>query len=404
MSTSEKVTFTGHGGHLLDARLEKPAGKPRAYALFAHCFSCSKNSLAATRIARHLTDHRIAVLRFDFTGLGASEGDFANTNFTSNVQDLIAAAKYMEETYGAADLLIGHSLGGAAALVAANQLPNVKAVATIGAPADAGHVLQHMAHHLEDIETKGQAEVQIAGRAFTIKDQFVSDVREAKVLQAAEKLKRPLLILHAPTDETVGVNNATELFMAARHPKSFVSLDKADHLLTGAEDTEFAADVIAAWAERYVATPAPLAPEPTGENHLVNVSETVEGAYANFVATEYHVLRADEPERLGGINTGPAPYEYLSAALGACTSITLRMYLERKGWPVEHISVNVKHRKSDEADANGWKPDIFTRELNVRGNLTEDQRGRLVEIANKCPVHKTLHRSAVIETELGSGT
>ncbi|HBH88993.1 MAG TPA: osmotically inducible protein C, partial [Hyphomonadaceae bacterium] len=281
---------------------------------------------------------------------------------------------------------------------------NVKAIATIGAPADAGHVLQHMAHHLEDIETKGQAEVQIAGRAFTIKDQFVSDVREAKVLHAAEKLKRPLLILHAPSDETVGVNNATELFMAARHPKSFVSLDQADHLLTSAEDTEFAADVIAAWAERYVATRAPLAPEPTGENHLVNVSETGEGAYANFVATEYHVLRADEPDRLGGINTGPAPYEYLSAALGACTSITLRMYLERKGWPVEHISVNVKHRKSDEPDANGWKPDIFTRELNVRGNLTEDQRGRLVEIANKCPVHKTLHRSAVIETELGSGT
>ena len=404
MSTSQKISFEGHGGHLLEARLEKPAGKPRAFALFAHCFSCSKNSLAATRIARHLTDHRIAVLRFDFTGLGASEGDFANTNFTSNVQDLIAAAKFMQDEYGSADLLIGHSLGGAAALVAANQLPNVKAVATIGAPSDAEHVLHHIAPHLDDIETEGKADVMIAGRAFTIQDQFVKDVREANVLNAARDLKKPLLILHAPFDETVGVDHAEALFVASRHPKSYVSLDRADHLLTDEDDSEFAADVIAAWAERYVAIPAPRQPEPTDDHNLVTVSETGEGAYANFIATGSHVLRADEPEHLGGLNTGPGPFELMSAALGACTSITLRMYLERKGWPVSSISVDVHHRKADDADETGWKADIFTRTLKVEGDLTADQRDRLIEIANKCPVHKSLHRTAVIETELSPST
>jgi len=316
------------------------------------------------------------------------------------VQDVIAAANWMREEFGQIDLIVGHSLGGAAAIVAASQIDDVRAVATIGAPAHADHVLHQISHQLDRIEDVGQADVTLAGRSFTIKRQFVDDVREAKVLEATRALKRPLLILHSPMDETVGIDNATDLFSAAYHPKSFISLDRADHLLTNPDDSEFAADAIAAWAMRYLAGNEPDQPDATGDHNLVTVQETGEGEYANFVSTSSHILRTDEPESLGGLNTGPGPFEYLSAALGACTSITLRMYLNRKGWSVDNIKVNVTHYKAEFTDENGRNPDVFTLELHVEGKLSSEQRDKLIEIANKCPVHKTLNHASIIETRL----
>lgn len=401
MSKTVKVQFKGHDGDSLDARFEKPDGEPTAYALFAHCFSCSKESLAASRISRNLVRHGFAVLRFDFTGLGASEGDFSNTNFSSNVEDLVAAADWLKSEYGRCDLLIGHSLGGAAALVAGGKLPYVKALATLGAPADADHVLHHMSSRLDEIETTGSARVMLQDREFTIKKQFVDDVSKAGVLDATKALKRPLMILHAPLDNVVGVDNATKLFVAAHHPKSFISLDHADHLISRQEDAEFAADTIAAWAKRYVS--APKTPDESLETiprGTVRVTETGAGGYANAIITGDHNIPVDEPQDHGGLDTGPTPTEYLSAALAACTSITLRMYLNRKKWPADHISVDVSFTRAEQADENGWHPVTFKRELNVTGALSEDQKDRLIEIANKCPVHKILHHPSEIVTVL----
>ena len=403
MPLSEKVSFPGYDGDLLAARLDRPTGKPKAFALFAHCFSCSKDVLAATRVARRLTEHGIAVLRFDFTGLGASEGDFSNTNFSSNVQDLIAAANWLQATYGSANLLIGHSLGGAASVVAATHLPDVKAVVTIGAPSDASHVLHQMSRaDLDTISSCGRAEVSLAGRNFTIRKQFVEDVKDARVKEAASKLKRPLLVLHSPIDSIVGIENATELFVAAKHPKSFVSLDDADHLLSKEEDALYAADVISAWAEPYIGTPRLMDfyAEPPAEDYDVRVEETGTGNYAQHVVTRSHLLRADEPLDQNGQDTGPPPYDYLCAALGACTSMTIRMYADRKEWPVEHVSVDVGHEKVDHPDTPNTRIDRFTKQIRIKGELSEAQLDRLYQISARCPVHKTLMAGALIDSEL----
>ncbi len=400
MSDTVRVQFEGHDGHTLDARLEMPDGTPRGYVLFAHCFSCSKDILAATRLARRLVTHGLAVLRFDFTGLGKSEGDFSNTNFSSNVDDLVAAANWMISEYGRCDLMIGHSLGGAASIVAASRLPAIKAVATLGAPADADHVLKQMSPKLDEIETEGHARVQLQGREFTIRRQFVEDVRASKVLEAASALKRPLMILHSPIDEVVGIDNATELFIAAKHPKSFVSLDHADHLLSDTSDSQFAADTIAAWVTRYIGAAPAQDSAPEVPRGTVRVSETGEGPYANRVFTGPHTLATDEPRSHGGLDTGPTPTEFLSAALAGCTSITLRMYLDRKKWPVDHISVDVGFTRAEDKNEEGWHPVTFTRQLTVTGELSDDQRDRLIEIANKCPVHKILHHRSDIVTVL----
>lgn len=404
MSHSDKVSFPGHSGETLAARLERPVGTPRAFALFAHCFSCSKEVLAATRVSRRLVEHGIAVLRFDFTGLGASDGDFSNTNFTSNVEDLVAAAEYLKSGFGRVDLLIGHSLGGAASVVAATRLPDVKAVVTIGAPSDASHVLHQISTgDLETIEDDGHAEVSLAGRPFTIRKQFVNDVRDANVVEAAERLKRPLLVMHAPFDDVVGLKNATGLFVAAKHPKSFISLNGADHLLTRQEDAEYVADMISAWSRPYLSTETDTAQAPPrpADGYDVLVEETGTGNYANHVATASHLLRADEPESHGGMNSGPSPFQYLCAALGACTTMTLRMYAERKEWPLDHVSVDVSHKKVDHPEITGKKLDVFTRLIRIQGDLSEEQRERLMQISDKCPVHKTLHSGAQIETLLG---
>ena len=400
-----RIDFPGADGQKLAARLDLPDFPARAFALFAHCFSCSKDIHAASRIARRLTEHGIGVLRFDFTGLGSSEGDFANTNFSTNIQDLGAAAAWLSKEVGGPQLLIGHSLGGAAVVAAAANLPEVRAVATIGAPSDAEHVIHNFGERLDEIESSGQAEVHLAGRPFTIKKQFVEDVRGAKVRDAAAGLKRPLLVMHAPLDDIVGIDNATGLFVAAKHPKSFISLDKADHLLTREQDTYYAADMIAAWAAPYAfegGVEQPLQTE-RGSRDVV-VTETRRGKLENMVAIGDHHFIADEPVSVGGGGRGPDPYEFVTAGLGACTSMTLRLYADRKGWPLEKVSVALSHSKDYADDCehceDGRKIDIFERTITVDGPLDEEQRAKLLEIADKCPVHRTLEEQVHVRTQL----
>jgi len=408
---SRRLDFPGHAGDSLSARLESPEGEPRGAALFAHCFTCGKDLTAAKRIAGVLAARGFAVLRFDFTGLGHSEGEFANTTFRSNVEDLVAAAHRMEQDGIAPTLLIGHSLGGAAVLAAASEIPSVKAVATVGAPADPAHVLHNLGAELETIRREGEAEVTLAGRRFTIGREFVDDVSEAKLSSAVAALKRPLLILHAPRDAVVGIDNATDLFVAARHPKSFVSLDDADHLLSRREDADYAADVIAAWAARYAARPAETpeaAPAPAESEAppegVVRATEADPEGLRQEILAGRHALVADEPASVGGTDAGPTPYGLLSAALGACTTMTVRMYARRKDWPLRRVSVEVEHdrvhaRDCERCETKDGKIDRFRRRLKLEGELSDEQRARLLEIADKCPVHRTLHSEVSVITE-----
>jgi putative redox protein len=395
---SEKLEFEGSHGAPLAARLELPATPPRAYALFAHCFSCSKDTLAAARISRALAAQGIAVLRFDFTGLGHSGGDFSNTNFSSNVEDLIRAADFLRASHEAPSILIGHSLGGAAVLVAAAQIPEVKAVVTIGAPADAAHVEAHFAGDVKTITQEGEAEVQLAGRPFVIRKRFLDDIAGQNVLAAAEHLKAALLVVHAPRDETVGIENATRIFVAAKHPKSFLSLDDGDHLLTRSAHADHAARVIAAWAERYAFRDVlPEPPEAPAGKHAAMVQETGIGAYLSWASAGQARFLVDEPEEMGGLDAGPSPFQLLSVALAACTTMTLRMYADRKGWVLGRIATKVTHAKDKGADSETPR-DVFSRTVSVEGDVSEEQAAKLVEIANKCPVHRTLERSSHIDT------
>ena len=400
--TTERITFPGHSGDTLSARLDLPDGPHLATALFAHCFTCSKDIPAARRIAARLASMGIAVLRFDFTGLGHSKGEFANTTFTSNVDDLHAAAAYLTDRGMAPDLLIGHSLGGAAVLRAAGDMPGIKAVVTIGAPYDPEHVTHNFSDALDDIKTVGRATVDLGGRPFTIGKGFVEDVKAQMLGPVIKRLKAALLVMHAPRDSVVGIDNATNIFAAARHPKSFVTLDDADHLITQTRDAEYAADVIAAWAGRYLklTPPAPPIGAPEG---IVRVSEADPTGFLQDVQSGPHHLLADEPLAYGGTNRGLSPYGLLAAGLGACTSMTLRMYARRKGWPLTHVSVDVSHDKVHAQDAltpSATNIDLFRRKITVTGDLSLDQRQKLLEIADKCPVHKTLEASSRVETEL----
>jgi putative redox protein len=407
-ASSEKFTFTGAEGHALAARLDLPVGEVRAYALFAHCFTCTKDIFAAGRIAAGLAARGIGVLRFDFTGLGHSDGEFANTNFSSNVGDLVRAADHMRETRQAPKLLIGHSLGGAAVLAAAARVPEAVAVATIGAPADPGHVAHLFADHKAKIEQSGEAEVVLAGRTFRIQKQFLDDIAGQNLQQAIGTLRKALMIFHAPRDAIVGIENAGRIFAAAKHPKSFISLDDADHLLSRHVDAAYVADVLVAWAGRYLGSaetataksdPAIVAPG------TVVVRETGEGPFAQTIAAGRHVLRADEPEVVGGGDSGPGPYDLVLAGLGACTSMTLRMYAGRKGWPVERISVTLRHDKIHakdcaECETKDGRLDRITRQIAIAGPLDREQRAKLLEIADKCPVHRTLKSEISIVTDL----
>ena len=391
--------FAGAEGATLSARLELTAdGEPRAFALFAHCFTCSKDLHAVVRIARALAARGIAVLRFDFTGLGESEGDFAATGFSSNVADLLAAARFLEERYRAPELLVGHSLGGAAVLCAASELESVKAVATIAAPSDPAHVLRLLAGSRDEIERDGEAEVRLAGRSFRIKKEFLDDVAKGSSEEAIRSLGASLLIFHSPTDEVVGIENAERIYRAARHPKSFVSLDGADHLLTDPEDALYVGRVLAAWADRYLSGPREVA----GEGEVVAI--TPAGGLRTAIRAGRHALVADEPASVGGSEEGPTPYDLLAAALGACTSMTLQLYARRKKWPLEAAHVRLRHRKEHARDCEECRPedriDVLDREVSLIGQLDREQRARLLEIANRCPVHRTLERGVEVETRL----
>ncbi|MBY6134839.1 bifunctional alpha/beta hydrolase/OsmC family protein [Nocardioides marinus] len=402
---TERISFNSRTGDRLAARLDLPEGPVLATALFAHCFTCSKDIPAARRIAARLAAMGFAVLRFDFTGLGHSEGEFANTTFTSNVEDLIAAAEYLADRHLAPDLLIGHSLGGAAVLRARADIPSARGVVTLGAPFDPGHVTHHFDAALSEIEAKGKAEVTLGGRPFVIGKEFVDDIRAEALEPAIEGLKAALLVLHAPLDETVSIDNAASIFTAAKHPKSFITLDDADHLISRAEDAEYAAEVIAAWAKRYIDM-TPPAPPPGAPEGVLRVTEAdPDGFLQDVQSGPHHHALADEPLAYGGTNRGMSPYGFVSAGLGACTSMTLRMYARRKGWPLDSISVDISHDKVHAQDALPSGPakiDQFTRRIRLSGPLSDEQRSKLLEIADKCPVHRTLEAGARVVTSLAT--
>ena len=401
---TERFQFAGTGGHQLAAALDLPDGAITAYALFAHCFTCSKDVLAAKRISTALAAKGIAVLRFDFTGLGSSEGDFANSTFSSNVADLVLAADHLRQTRKAPAILIGHSLGGAAILAAAGQVAEAKAVVTIAAPSDPAHVTGLFGEHIDDIRKHGEVEVSLAGRPFRIKREFLDDVAEQGLTAQIAKLHKALLVMHSPTDDTVGIDNATHIFVAAKHPKSFVSLSGADHLLSQRRDSAYVADVIAAWAERYV-EPAPAAMTEAGEApRRVVVQETRLGKFQQTVTAGPHHLVADEPVAAGGQDTGPGPYDLLVAGLGACTSMTMRMYADRKQLPLDRVTVTLKHSKihaedCDECETREGMLDQIERDISIEGALDAGQRAKLMESADKCPVHRTLHSEIRIVTK-----
>jgi uncharacterized OsmC-like protein/pimeloyl-ACP methyl ester carboxylesterase len=393
---TEKFQFAGSEGQQLAAALDLPEREPVAYALFAHCFTCGKDVLAARRIAMALAAKGIAVLRFDFTGLGSSEGDFANSTFSSNVADLVRAADHLRETRMAPSLLIGHSLGGAAVLAAAGQIPDAKAVVTIAAPSDPVHVTGLFKDRIDDIRKHGKVEVQLAGRPFQIKREFLDDIAEHGLMDQVAKLHKALLIMQSPTDDTVGIDNATRIFLAAKHPKSFVSLAGADHLLSGKRDAAYVADVIAAWAERYI---DPVVPEQAADlskaPRSVVVRETRNSKLQQTVSIGPHHMLADEPVAVGGEDTGPGPYDFVLAGLGACTSMTMRLYADRKSLPLERVTVTLKHSKIHaedcaECETKAGMLDQIERVIAIEGALDAEQRRKLMEIADKCPVHRTL--------------
>jgi putative redox protein len=411
----QRVEFPSPSGDSLAGLLDTPDQAPRAWALFAHCFTCSKDSKAAAFIARSLAEAGFGVLRFDFTGLGDSEGDFANTHFSGNVDDLVAAADWLRAQHGVPALLIGHSLGGAAVLAAAERIPDARAVVTVGAPFEPSHVLHQLGEDRARIERDGQARVSLAGRNFTVKRAFLADLAAQPQAERIRSLHRPLLVLHAPDDTTVRVDNARQIFEIARHPKSFVALDGADHLLNRASDARFAASVIAAWAQRYLPDEAPAAVASAsaatvpglevGEG-VVLVSERGTGAFTVSVSAGRHHFLMDEPTAAGGDDLGPSPYDMLAAALGACTAMTLRMFARRKGWPLDSVRVALVHDKvhaidCEQCETNTGQIDSIARVIEINGDLNAAQRERLIEIADRCPVHRTLHTEVSVMTRAG---
>jgi uncharacterized OsmC-like protein/alpha-beta hydrolase superfamily lysophospholipase len=399
---AERFDFPNADGHNLAALLDRPAGEPRAYALFAHCFACGKDAHAARRIAEGLTGLGIAVLRFDFTGLGSSEGEFANATFSSNVADLVAAANQLRRAGRAPAILIGHSLGGAAVLAAAAEVAEARAVVTIAAPADPAHVTGLFKDRLDEIHANGEVDVQLGGRPFRISRSFVDDLAEQRLPERIADLRKALLVFHSPTDDIVGIENASRIFTAAKHPKSFVSLAGADHLLSRRSDATYVANVIRAWAERYLDM-SPAAPATADEPDTVVVRETRRGRFQQDIAVGRHRLLSDEPVEVGGLDSGPGPYDLVLAGLGACTAMTLRLYAERKGLPLERVTVRLSHTKIHAEDCAACETkegtiDRIERAIALTGELDEDQRRRLMEIADKCPVHRTLTSEIDIHT------
>ncbi|MDZ7734745.1 MAG: bifunctional alpha/beta hydrolase/OsmC family protein [Gammaproteobacteria bacterium] len=404
---AQKITFSGADGQTLSAQLDLPRTRVQGFVLYAHCFTCSKNFKTTVALTRGLVRQGFGVLRFDFTGLGESEGDFADTNFSSNVEDLLAAADWLRQYHDAPVLLLGHSFGGTAMLAAAGRIPESRAVATIGAPADPGHIKHLLNGAIEDIQQDGGAEVTLAGRSFTIKKQFLDDIEDHRLHDAIRSMDKALLIMHAPTDNLVDIDNARLIYEAARHPKSFVALDGADHFLSDSRDADYAASILATWAGRYLGRPDEAAALEEGQ---VEVAENNRGRFGNTVRTRNHELLADEPPDNGGEDSGPNPYDYLLAGLGACTSMTLRMYAERKQMNLGPVAVRLKHDRihardcvdcPDVSETDG-RIDLIERQIILPAGLDEQQREKLLEIANKCPVHKTLTNAKQIRTVLGN--
>ncbi len=404
MPTTRKLTFEGRSGTMLAARLEMPEGPHLATALFVHCFACGRNLIAAQRIARRLAAMGIAVLRFDFTGLGHAAGEAENPSFIANGEDLLRAARALAERDMAPSLLIGHSLGGAALLAVAGRIASARAVVALSAPFDSGNVAGNYAGALEQVDDRAWTRVEIGARSFRVERALIEAIEPDQLGRDLSTMERALLVMHAPRDAVVGIENATRIFLAARHPKSFVTMDTADHLISKPSDAEYAADVIAAWAARYIDLRHP-APPPGAPEGVTRVSEADPRGFLNDVsAGPHHHVLADEPKAYGGTNRGMSPYQFLAAGLGACTSMTLRLYARRKGWPLDHVQVEVTHDKVHAQDCVHCGPtdkiDLFTRRVRLVGALEEAQRARLLEIAERCPVHRTLSIGARIKTEI----
>lgn len=399
---TERLEFANAKGEKLAALIDLPLGIPNAFALFAHCFTCGKDNLAAKRISERLAICGIGVLRFDFTGLGTSEGEFADTHFSSNVDDLVAAADHLRKTYGMPAILIGHSLGGAAMLAAAHRIADARAIVTIAAPCDPAHVTGLFKEHVDKIREQGEVEVSLAGRPFRIKREFLDDIAGQRIRDCLANLRKALLVFHSPTDDIVGIENASHIFTAAKHPKSFVSLAGADHLLSKRDDAVYVANVITAWAERYIERPAERGDEQI-EVGTVLVRETGNGKFQQEVLSGPHRFLADEPVKVGGLDSGPGPYDLLLAGLGACTSMTLRLYAEHKKLPLERVSVRLMHNRIHVEDCLNCETkegmvDRVDRNITMEGPLDAEQRKRLLEIADKCPVHRTLESEINIRT------
>jgi uncharacterized OsmC-like protein/alpha/beta superfamily hydrolase len=399
---NKKVEFVNSKGIKLSGKLELPVNQlPKSYAIFAHCFTCNKNLNAVKNISRALTSQGFGVLRFDFTGLGESEGDFSATDFSSNIEDLEDVAEYMIKEFGAPELLIGHSLGGAAVIFASAKIPSIKSVATVGAPSSPQHVQHLFKSNIEEIKENGVAIVEIGGRSFPISAQFIEDISGKNMNKVLYSLNKPLLIMHSPQDKVVEIKNAAEIYSAAKHPKSFISLDGADHLLSKKEDSVYAGSVIAQWASRYIKL---------NEEETIKTSEQVvvkignKGLTTDILAAG-HPITADEPESAGGDNFGPSPYDLLLASLGACTAMTLRLYADRKKWNLDEVIIHLSHGKTYTADCKncdekGAKLDHIEKSISLIGNLDDSQKQRLLEIADKCPVHKSLSNTIIIKSEL----
>lgn len=401
---SNKITFINSQGETLAARLDLPANQdPHNFAIFAHCFTCSKDFSAVRNVSRALASEGFGVLRFDFMGLGGSSGDFSETNFTSNVNDLVSASEFLAKEYRAPSLLVGHSLGGAAAIFAGNEIDSIEAVATIGAPSNPAHVQKQLGNKIDTIRSRGAAEVTLAGRPFTFKKQFLDDLESSSCVQAAKTLDKALLIMHSPQDDTVSIKNAEEIYLAAHHPKSFVTLDGSEHLLIDKENASYVGKIVAGWAARYI--PKPEIQEIT-TTHQVVASLDSEDGFSTLLKLGNHHLKADEPERVGGNDYGPTPYELLAGSLSACTAMTIQMYAKRKEWHIENVEVHTSYSKTYAQDCetcpddNSAKIDTFHREIKITSQLDERQLQRVLQIADKCPVHKTLHNETQVLTTL----
>jgi len=400
-----KLEIINKKGYKLQSYLELPANqKPSYYAIFAHCFSCSSSFSAVRNITRSLTNFGFGVVRFDFTGLGRSEGEFAESYFSANVDDLLAVNDFMKMNYDAPSLLIGHSLGGAAVIVAASKLDNIKAVATIGAPSTVGHVTHLFSHNISEIKEKGEVEVHIGGRPFKINEEFVNDFSKTDLPKTIKKLRKPILVMHAPTDTIVGIENAREIYNNAKHPKSFISLDNADHLLSNSRDSNYVGRMIGVWVERYFELQDNEMLSTDGEQLVAHLN-LKEDNFTTSIQTSKHNFIADEPESIGGDDFGPSPYDLLSAGLAACTVMTLKLYAERKKWDLQEVYAYVTYSKkhSDDLMIDAETPthfDHISKRLRFVGNLDKKQKQRLKDIASKCPVHRTLQSQVIIDTEV----